>query len=221
MNTNIQQNYHDAIFFATSELNNKQEFYLRPVEFKLLLKLIHYSSNQSNITWSSEQIAKHISVSVGSINNSIQRLRVKGYINTSTYNTKEKIKKRTIFINWDRLSDINSLYLKSIGDTSTKNEEVKPLLTETIKEKITDTIITQPIQSIQEEIKVPEIEEKVYDDSFFPEELKQKTYTPEEYYDIIEYLNSDLYNTKIKKREVAPHKDNMLNNIEITLENEK
>ena len=83
----------------------------------------------------------------------------------------------------------------------------------TEKEEITEEIIPQPIQSIQEDIKVPEIKEKQYDDSFFPDFLKQESYTDEEYQSAIDYLKSPIYNYKPKPKKI--HQDNILNNIEL------
>lgn len=142
----IESTYFDALYYASSEYNKKQEFFLRPVEFKLLLKLIHYSSNQKNITWTTSEISKQTSICSGSIDKSIQRLKQKGYITTTTYNTDTNTKRRTIFINWTKISDIDLLYIDS-------------LLPIDEKEAITETISTQPIQDVVEELIVADNED--------------------------------------------------------------
>ncbi|MEC4048754.1 hypothetical protein OX284_004875 [Flavobacterium sp. SUN046] len=114
--TTIQNTYYDALFFASASMNEKKPFHLMPSELRLLLKLIHYSNNQTNITWSSENISKHIFTSITSIDKSIQRLKLKGYINVSTTQRFEKVKSRTIFINWDQIEMVNQLALDYQGE---------------------------------------------------------------------------------------------------------
>lgn len=90
----------------------------------------------------------------------------------------------------------------------------RPKSTPTKKEEITDTIIPQPIQDIQKEVKVSKIKEKVvniikFDDSHFPEELKLSNYTQEEYDEINSYIKGDIHNAK--PNEKKPHQDNIFN----------
>jgi DNA-binding MarR family transcriptional regulator len=140
--TEIQKNYFDALFFANATSTEKLPFHISPAEFKLMVKLVHYHNDQKNITWSSENISKQTSMSIGVIDKSIQRLKQKGYINTSTYNTDTYTKHRTIFINWNKIEEVNDLYLKS-----------------TEKEAPQAPISTQPIPEVQVEMKVSEIED--------------------------------------------------------------
>jgi DNA-binding MarR family transcriptional regulator len=140
--TEIQKNYFDALFFANATSTEKLPFHISPAEFKLMVKLVHYHNDQKNITWSSENISKQTSMSIGVIDKSIQRLKQKGYINTSTYNTDTYTKHRTIFINWNKIEEVNDLYLKS-----------------TEKEAPQAPISTQPIPEVQVEEKVSEIED--------------------------------------------------------------
>jgi predicted transcriptional regulator len=112
----IQNTYYDALFFASASMNDKKPFHLMPSELRLLQKLIHYSSTQVNITWSSENISKHIFTSITSIDKSIQRLKQKGYINVSTTQRFEKVKSRTIFINWEQIEMVNQLAIDYIDE---------------------------------------------------------------------------------------------------------
>lgn len=138
----IQKNYFDALFYANSSSTSMNDIHIRPAEFKILLKLIHYSTQQSNITWKSEEISKHISMPVGAIDKGIQRLKQKGYINTSTYNTTNETKHRTIFINWDRIEEVNNLYIQSLNkiddltEDNTSTDIIPPILEETSSDEI-------------------------------------------------------------------------------------
>ena len=161
--TQIQKNYFDALFFANATSTEKLTFHISPTEFKLLIKLVHYHNDQTNITWTSENISKHTSMSVGVIDKSIQRLKQKGYINTSTYNTDTYTKHRTIFINWEKIEEVNKLYLESIdNELQTKKEAPEP------------TITTEVIVDIQKEEIVSEIEEKAIQIDECEEENKYK-----------------------------------------------
>lgn len=145
----IQTNYFDALFFANATSTEKLPFHISPAEFKLMIKLVHYHNDQKNITWSSDNISKHTSMSIGVIDKSIQRLKQKGYINTSTYNTDTYTKHRTIFINWVKIEEVNKLYLESI-DNKPQTQNKAP----------ESTIISQPIPEVQKQEIVSEIEDK-------------------------------------------------------------
>lgn len=145
MNTSeltIKNTYHDALFFATATINEKKEFHLPLAELRVLEKLLHYSKTKENITWSSENISRHIFTSVTSIDKTIQRLKKKGYINVSTTQIHEKAKLRTIFINWDMLEKINKLALEYNGAI-----ESEPETNETPDSTEIETVFDQePIQ---------------------------------------------------------------------------
>jgi DNA-binding MarR family transcriptional regulator len=143
------KNYFDALFYASSTTTTKEEFHIDCVQFKVMLKLIHYNSNDKYITWTSENISKHISIPIGSIDKAIQRLTKKGYIKTSTTQIDYTHKKRTIVLNWEKISEINTLYLNSLEE-STQVEE----------KEIIPTIEPEVIYQPQAEEIVPVIEEK-------------------------------------------------------------
>jgi hypothetical protein len=77
-------------------------------------------------------------------------------------------------------------------NTSTKNKEIR------------EEIITKPIQTIQEEIKVPEIEEKSLSFKDMANDLINNSELEKDY----EYMKYS------KKKEVLPDEDNILNNLE-------
>lgn len=136
-----ENNFYDALFYANATSTSKEVFHLPNNEFKLLLKLIHYSKNQKNITWTSSEISKHITMPVGAIDKAIQRLKQRGYITTTTYNLDTFTKHRTIFVNWNKIDEIDGLYKLSLS-----------------KDNVETTISTQPIPEVQVEEKVLEIE---------------------------------------------------------------
>lgn len=158
MNTNeIKNKYFDALYFASSTINEKESFSITPTEFKLMLKLINYANNQNNITWKSEEIYKHTMIPIGSVDKSIQRLKLKGYIRVSTTQIDTDIKSRTIWINWDKIVELDDKYntwLEQFKDTSI-NESFNE---STFEETPTETIISK-IQVVNEEIL--QVEEKV------------------------------------------------------------
>jgi hypothetical protein len=124
----IQNTYYDALFYATATINEYKEFHLTPAEFRLLQKLIHYSSNQINITWSSENISKHIFTTPTAIDKLIERLKKKGYINVSTIQKFEKVKHRTMFINWERIEAVNQLAVEYSNENFTAEIDETPVI---------------------------------------------------------------------------------------------
>lgn len=169
-NLTIQNTYHDALFFASASMNENKPFHLMPSELRLLQKLIHYSSNQSNITWSSENISKHIFTSVTSIDKSIQRLKQKGYINVSTIQRFEKVKSRTIFINWEHIEMVNQLVIDYLNENQVE-EIIQP---EPIKEipqpEVVPEDIEEPIQvEDDDETSLTYVKNKLIKNKYFNE----------------------------------------------------
>lgn len=132
--------YHDALFVATSSSTVKKDYHLPLAEYRLLLKLIHYSTNENDITWSSENIGKHLLTSPTSIDKSIERLKRKRYISVETTSISRLVKKRTINIKWERIEEINKIYqeLETV-DLSDENNKVEQ-----------DTIPTEIVSEIDE-----------------------------------------------------------------------
>lgn len=122
----IQNTYYDALYFASASINEKKSFHLPLSELRLLQKLIHYSSKQTNITWSSVQIGKHLFITPAAVDKYVERLKRKGYINVSTTQIFEKVKSRTIFINWEQIERINEL----ISDYQKENNAEEPIESE-------------------------------------------------------------------------------------------
>jgi DNA-binding MarR family transcriptional regulator len=150
--SNIQNTYYDALFFASSTNNEKETYFLRPVEFKLLIKLIHYSTKDEVITWSSENIHQHTCIPIGSVDKAIQRIKQKGYITVVNKQITKTYVKREITINWKLIETIDSLYNDWVdGKTVKAIENVKEVASPTIEEKVIEeiTVITQPTNEEQ------------------------------------------------------------------------
>lgn len=160
--TTIQNTYNDALNFATASINEKKDFHLMPSEYRLLLKLIHYSSTQANITWSSENISKHLFTSITAIDKSIQRLKQKGYINVSTLQRAEKIKSRTIFINWEKIKIIDKMVIEYRIDNKIDMKITSEISQELVQE-VEPEINENPIQLEDDEAEIIEVEEPKYD----------------------------------------------------------
>ena len=164
----IQNTYYDALNFATASINEKKDFHLPLSELRLLQKLIHYSSKQANITWSSEQIGNHLFITPTAVDKYVERLNKKGYINVSTLQIAEKVKSRTIFINWEKIEIIhklvneyridNKIDIKIISETAPESAKGIKLVAEVEPE-----IIEEPILLESEENEITEVEEPKYD----------------------------------------------------------
>lgn len=136
----IKNTYYDALFFASATMNEKKEFHLSRAEFRVLLKLIHYSSSEENITWSSENISKHLCTSIDSIDKSIQRIRQKGYINVINKQRNATTRTRTIYINWEFILEIDGLYQDHIKSLDEEEGSSEP-----------EVIQTEPTVDIEQE----------------------------------------------------------------------
>jgi len=112
MKTTIKEMYHDALFYASSPFNQSNDFYITPSEFKVLIKLIHYSKTYDDITFQSKDIAKHTFLAEQTIKNSISSLLVKGYITSELNKFNNRLgwaTKRTININWNKIQEVLDL----------------------------------------------------------------------------------------------------------------
>lgn len=154
----IQNTYYDALFYATATINEYKEFHLTPAEFRLLQKLIHYSSHQINITWSSENISKHIFTTPTAIDKLIERLKKKGYINVSTIQKYEKVKHRTIFINWERIEAVNQLAVEYSNENIATESEIIPTVESIIE---VAPIIVEATQTLTPEEIIVEDDEPI------------------------------------------------------------
>lgn len=146
----IQNTYYDALYFASASFNTKEQFAITPVQKDVLIKLIHYSTKNEVITWSSENIHQHTCIPVGSIDKAIQRLKQKGYIKVINKQLSQTVVSRQITINWELIESIDSLYNdwvdgKTVKAVETEQEEViSPILEEKVIEKL-------PIQNFKKE----------------------------------------------------------------------
>lgn len=151
MNNEIKTKYYDVIYFASSTINDKKEFFLRPVEEKLLIKLIQYSKADENITWSSKNIHLHTCIPIGSIDKAIQRLRQKNYITVDNKQISSTVVSRTININWNLISSIYDMYNEWV-----KNEtnNVNASISDTQTEETYPTINKEEIVEISKDVEM-------------------------------------------------------------------
>jgi hypothetical protein len=139
----IKKTYHDALFFASSPSNKKENFYLTPSEFKVLIKLMMYQRNNSDITYQNKTIAEHIFLAESTVKDAMEALARMAYISTEldVFNNGLGFKsKRTVRINWKRIQEIDN-------KISTENEAPESKIT------------TQPIPEVQVEEKVAVIKD--------------------------------------------------------------
>jgi DNA-binding MarR family transcriptional regulator len=145
----IQNTYYDALYFASASFNTKKQFAITPVQKDVLIKLIHYSTKNEVITWSSENIHQHTCIPVGSIDKAIQRLKQKGYIKVVNKQLSQTVVSRQITINWEQIETIDSLYNdwvdgKTVKAVETEQEIISPIVEEKVIEKL-------PIQNVKKE----------------------------------------------------------------------
>ncbi|TRX34940.1 hypothetical protein FNW52_12420 [Flavobacterium sp. ZT3R18] len=120
----IQQTYHDALFYASATINKNTDFYLTSSDYKVLIKLIHQSTMYSEITIQNDTIAKYIWLGETTVRDSIKSLIRMKYIETKgqVFNNRGGYKsKRTISINWNKLSEI----LKKSNPTESQEDFVE------------------------------------------------------------------------------------------------
>lgn len=144
----IKNTYFDALFFASATINEGKDFHLTPAQFRLFLKLIHYSSSEENITWSSENISKHLCTSIDSIDKTIQRLRQKGYINVINKQRNATKRTRTIYINWEFILEVDGLYQDHIKSLDEEQDSTEPKVNQ--KSSIEDNS-PEPTIDVEEE----------------------------------------------------------------------
>jgi len=154
----IKKTYHDALFFASSPSNKKENFYLTPSEFKVLIKLMMYQRNNSDITYQNKTIAEHIFLAESTVKDAMEALARMGYISTEldVFNNGLGFKsKRTVRINWKRIQEIDNkisteneapeskIPTQSIPEVQVeekvavmKDNEVKTVLTESIDKNL-------------------------------------------------------------------------------------
>lgn len=144
----IKETYHDALLFASSEINredkkkNRTNFFLTFAEYKVLHKLIHYGNTYPEITFQNKDIAKHTFLAETTVKDVIESLRRKGYINSQgdVFNNRlGYATKRTIWINW--------ILIESIYNMIDAVPEVKePLQPEEPKEMEPTPSVEKPIR---------------------------------------------------------------------------
>ena len=141
----IQNTYYDALYFASASFNTKEQFAITPVQKDVLIKLIHYSTKNEVITWSSENIHQHTCIPVGSIDKAIQRLKQKGYIKVINKQLSQTVVSRQITINWELIESIDSLYNDWVDGKTVKAIESE-VTTPIIEEKAIKEISTKKVK---------------------------------------------------------------------------
>ncbi len=175
----IKQTYHDALFYASSQQNkpapetgiNKKgnpkkkvdkSFFLTSNELKVLMKLIHYSTANDNITYQDKDISNHTWIPVPSIINTIKSLKDKGYIINNTNNLndgKNWYAKRIININWNFIESVYKLSQANKIDVinDKPQPEIIPIEVE-INNAADAIVLTNNTIDYQEDIIVPQID---------------------------------------------------------------
>ena len=141
----IKTTYHDALFFASAPSNKKENFYLTPSEFKVIIKLMMYQRKNADITYQNKTIAEHIFLAESTVKDAMEALVRMSYISTEldVFNNGLGFKsKRTVKINWKRILEIDSKLQRS-----EEQEEIQPA--------------PAPIKLVKVEIPVPVIENKI------------------------------------------------------------
>jgi len=109
--TNIKKQYSDALYWASSNKTKDFEYHIGRVIEAVLRKLIHYSKKNDKITYSNKIIAEHTFMGEETIRKAIQRLDKIGYlsnVSTRLSNKGEFKTRRTMYIQWDFISDVLS-----------------------------------------------------------------------------------------------------------------
>lgn len=140
--SNIQNTYYDALYFASASFNTKEEFAITPVQKDVLIKLIHYSTKDEVITWSTENIHKHTCIPIGSIDKAIQRLKQKGYITVTNKQISTRVVSRTILINWSLIQELDGKY--KAWSNEMVIEEQPPIIDKVTEVKAIE-VIEEPI----------------------------------------------------------------------------
>lgn len=179
----IKQTYHDALFFASSQQNKQapetginkngkpkkkvdKSFFLVANELKVLMKLIHYSTTNENITYQDKDISKHTWIPQQSIINTIKSLKDKGYIINEINKGNDNGNwycKRIININWKFIESVYKLSQVNTVDLNSNKVEVIQTLVEpeidSIDEVFPEQFHIAPVEQDEVEIEVEQIKD--------------------------------------------------------------
>jgi len=104
------KNYLDLIEWIRSPRNKKKEYSITLFQSTILQRLIKYSIQNQEITYSNQIISEHMFRGLSQIENNLPILTKKNLITTKVYRPKDEqgniISKRVIRINWERLLEI-------------------------------------------------------------------------------------------------------------------
>jgi len=106
------KNYLDLIEWIRSPRNKKKEYSITLFQSTILQRLIKYSIQNQEITYSNQIISEHMFRGLSQIENNLPILTKKNLITTKVYRPKDEqgnyITKRVIRINWDKLHEIKT-----------------------------------------------------------------------------------------------------------------
>lgn len=106
------KNYLDLIEWIRSPRNKKKEYSITLFQSTILQRLIKYSIQNQEITYSNQIISEHMFRGLSQIENNLPILTKKNLITTKVSRSKDEhgniISKRVIRINWDKLLEIKT-----------------------------------------------------------------------------------------------------------------
>ena len=106
------KNYLDLIEWIRSPRNKKKEYSITLFQSTILQRLIKYSIQNQEITYSNQIISEHMFRGLSQIENNLPILTKKNLITTKVSRPKDEhgniISKRVIRINWDKLLEIKT-----------------------------------------------------------------------------------------------------------------
>ena len=123
-------NYLDLVEWVRSPMNSKKEYSITLFQSMILQRLLKYSRQNEEITYSNQIISEHMFRGKSQIENNLPVLTKKGFINTKVSRLKDEhdniISKRVITINWVKLLEIK----KEMDEYLNVNVEHKKIISE-------------------------------------------------------------------------------------------
>ncbi len=123
-------NYLDLVEWVRSPMNSKKDYSITLFQSMILQRLLKYSRQNDEITYSNKIISEHMFRGISQIENNLPVLTKKGFISTKVSRSKDEygniISKRVIRINWGKLLEIK----KEMDVYLNVNVEHKKILSE-------------------------------------------------------------------------------------------
>ena len=106
------KNYLDLLEWIRSPRNKKKDYSITLFQSLILQRLLKYSRQNQEITYSNQIISEHMFRGISQVENNLPILTKKNLISTKVSRSKDKqgniISKRVIRINWDKLLEIKT-----------------------------------------------------------------------------------------------------------------